>query len=311
MNNGMIRPPALRPGDTVGITAPASCGDREGILRGASVLEQLGLRVRLGETLSLRHGYLAGEDEVRAAELLSLFADPQIRGIFCARGGYGSARIAPLLDYAVIRANPKVFWGYSDITFLHAAIGRWAGLVTFHGAMLVCLAGEQTHPVTLSSFGQLFGPQPLRCSRKDAPLTTIVAGQACGRLTGGNLTLLASTLGTPYELDTQGKLLLLEDIGEEPYRLDRMLNQLRQAGKLEEAAGFLIGDFRDCGPVKRKDSFTARQVIEHYIRAAGKPAVSGFPIGHSTPHLGVPLGTMVKLDATGGEAQWLEPGVSV
>ncbi|AFH64047.1 S66 peptidase family protein [Paenibacillus caseinilyticus] len=309
MEHGMIRPPQLKAGDTVGITAPASCGDREGILRASAVLERLGLKVRVGETLSLKHGYLAGEDEVRAAELNAMFADDEIRAVFCARGGYGSGRIAPLLDYEAIRANPKIFWGYSDITFLHAAIGRRAGLITFHGAMLVCLAEGEPHPVTLEGFGQLFEPKLLRVGREDAPLAALVGGTAYGRLAGGNLTLLASTLGTPYEIDTRGRIVLLEDIGEEPYRLDRMLNQLQQAGKLSAAAGFLIGDFRDCGPVKRRESFTAAEVIAHYIRAAGRPALSGLPIGHSVPHFAVPLGALLKVDGDEGTAQWLEPGV--
>ncbi|WP_426446803.1 S66 peptidase family protein [Paenibacillus sp. S-38] len=309
MEHAMIRPPRLRPGDTVGVTSPASCGDREGIVRASAVLQRFGLKVRLGETLSLKHGYLAGGDEARAAELNAMFADEEIRGIFCARGGYGSGRMAPLLDYQAIRANPKIFWGYSDITFLHAAIGRRAGLVTFHGAMLVCLADGEPHPATLESFRQLFEPRFLRYGREEAALTSLVGGTAYGRLAGGNLTLLASTLGTPYEIDTRGRIVLLEDIGEEPYRLDRMLNQLQQAGKLRAAAGFLIGDFRDCAPVKRKDSFTAEEVIAYYIRAAGRPALSGFPIGHTVPHIGLPLGALLRLDADEGTVRWLEAGV--
>lgn len=301
----MIHPRKLKLGDTVGIPAPASPVDRGEIEAAAIWLKRLGLKVRFGRTLSLRCGYLAGDDGVRAEELNLMFADPGIAAIICARGGYGTARIADRLDYTMISRNPKVFWGYSDISFLHAAIGKFSGLVTFHGPMMIDLteraAGEdgchhvRPHPLTLAGFAGLLRPAPLHYTEAISPLHTLVPGEACGPLTGGNLSLIVSTLGTPYELDTRGKLLLIEEIDEEPYRIDRMLNQLWQAGKLSEAAGIVVGDFRNCQPSKPQESLSLGEVLQDYLGRAGKPALAGFRIGHCSPNTAVPLGVEAKL----------------
>ncbi|MGN7454920.1 S66 peptidase family protein [Paenibacillus pasadenensis] len=314
----MLRPPALKPGDTVGIPALASPGDPAQIEAASRQLERLGLRVRLGRTVSLRRGYLAGSDEERADELMEMFADPSISGIVCARGGYGTARIADRLDYGVIRAHPKAFWGYSDITFLHAAIGRLAGLVTFHGPMMIDLqeqpAGSggfdhaRPHPVTLEAYRQLLAPRRPQLGEEHGPLRPIVPGEASGPVVGGNLTLIVSTLGTRYELDTRGRLLLLEDIDEEPYRVDRMLMQLRQAGKLDDAAGIVVGDFHNCGPAKRKASLSLDEVLQEHLGVAGKPALAGFRIGHGSPQLAVPLGVEARLSTAERRLDFAESG---
>ncbi|GIP37740.1 putative murein peptide carboxypeptidase [Paenibacillus sp. J31TS4] len=303
-----VKPRALRPGDCVGITAPASCGELEQAKKAAVHLERLGLTVRFGATLSKQYGYLAGTDEERAAELNAMFADPGIQGIVCARGGYGTARMAELLDYDTIAANPKVFWGYSDITFLHAAIGGRTGLVTFHGPMLVCLAKEDVHPLTVRSLEMMMG-QDVRLP-ETLQLQTLVEGEAAGPIIGGNLTLLASSIGTPFEVDTAGKLLLIEEIEEEPYRIDRMLNQLRMAGKLDAAAGILIGDFTDCEPQKRKPSFDWQEVVRQYVVPAGRPAVMGLPIGHGSPHIAVPLGVPARLKTAENTLELLESALA-
>ncbi|UUZ81397.1 LD-carboxypeptidase [Paenibacillus sp. P26] len=303
------KPPRLVPGDLVGITAPASWGDREQMKAAASYLERLGLRVRLGDTLSRQHGYLAGTDEERARELNAMFANPDIKAIICARGGYGTGRIADLLDYEVIRANPKIFWGYSDITFLHAAIGRYADLVTFHGPMLVDLGPEEPHPLTVQNYETLLRPSVLRYTEAISPLQTLVEGEAFGPLVGGNISLIVSTLGTPYELDTKGKLLFLEEIDEEPYRVDRMLNQLRLAGKFADAAGILVCDFNNCVPNKRKVSLTLEQVIADHIVSAGKPALAGFKIGHCSPNIAVPIGIEARMSTYEKLLECAEPGV--
>ncbi|MCZ8512672.1 LD-carboxypeptidase [Paenibacillus filicis] len=305
----LVKPPKLLPGDLVGITAPASWVDRDQAAAAAAYLERLGFRVRFGQTLTKQYGYLAGSDEERAGELNAMFADPEIKAIVCARGGYGTGRIADLLDYGLIRANPKVFWGYSDITFLHAAIGRFAGLVTFHGPMLVDLTREDLLPVTVQNFETLLRPSVLRYTEDITPLRTLVEGEAYGPLTGGNLTLLASTMGTPYELDTAGKILFLEDIDEEPYRIDRMLNQLRQAGKFADAAGIMVCDFHNCEPNKRKVSLTLEQLLQEYIVPAGKPALSGFKIGHCSPNIAVPLGIEARMSTAEKLLECVEPGV--
>ncbi|WP_028550842.1 S66 peptidase family protein [Paenibacillus sp. UNC451MF] len=304
----LIKPYRLCPGDRVGITAPASWGDREQIQTATACLEQLGLRVRLGDTLSKQHGYLAGTDEERARELNGMFADPEIKAIICARGGYGTGRIADLLDYDLIRANPKIFWGYSDITFLHAAILKRAGLVTFHGPMMIDLE-KDNDPLTVQNYETLLFPSVLRYTEEINPLKVLVEGEARGPLVGGNLSLITSTLGTPYELDTKGRLLFIEDIDEEPYRVDRMLNQLRLAGKFADAAGVLICDFNNCVPNKRKLSLTLEQVIEDHIVSAGKPTMAGFKIGHCSPNITVPHGIEARMSTQDRVLECTEPGV--
>lgn len=304
-----IRPARLKPGDTVGITAPASRGDAEAIRHSAEVFEELGLKVRFGDSLNRSHGYLAGTDAERAAELNAMFADPGIQAIVCARGGYGTARIAEKLDYDQIRRHPKILWGYSDITFLHAAIWKMTGLITVHGPMMICLGDKDVHPLTRQSFAQLVRPEPFRYTGDITPLHTLVEGKAKGPLVGGNLTLLTSTLGTPFEIDTRGCLLFIEDIGEEPYRIDRMLNQLRMAGKLEQAAGILVGDFRDCEPVKRPVSFTLEEVIQHYVTEAGRPSLMGFGIGHGSPNVAVPHGMEAELRTADKKVEALESAI--
>ncbi|SEB52379.1 LD-carboxypeptidase [Paenibacillus sp. GP183] len=305
----LIKPRSLKPGDTVGITAPASWGDRDQMIASAVYLENLGLHVCVGDTLSKQHGYLSGTDEERALELNAMFADPNIHAIICARGGFGSGRIADRLDYDLIRANPKIFWGYSDITFLHAAIGRFAGLVTFHGPMLIDLGKEDLNLLTVQNFETLFRPSVLRYTEAISPLQTLVEGEAFGPLVGGNLSLIASTLGTPYELDTRGRILFIEDIDEEPYRLDRMLNQLRQAGKFADAAGIMVCDFNNCIPNKRKLSLTLEQIIDDQIVSAGKPTLSGFKIGHCSPNIAVPIGIEARLCTYDKSLECKEPGV--
>ncbi|MFD0696161.1 LD-carboxypeptidase [Paenibacillus sp. GCM10027628] len=306
----LIKPRRLSPGDTVGITAPASPVDWEQTIAAASYLERLGLRVRLGSTLSEQYGYLAGTDEQRATELNAMFADPDIKAIICARGGYGTGRIADRLDYALIRANPKIFWGYSDITFLHAAIGRCAGLITFHGPMLIDLGKEDLHPLTVQNFETLLRPSVLRYTEEISTLQALVEGEAYGSLVGGNISLIASTLGTPYELDTKGKILFMEDIDEEPYRLDRMLNQLKQAGKFADAAGILICDFNNCVPNKRKVSLTLEQIFNDHIVSAGKPTLSGFKIGHCSPNIAVPIGIAARMSTFDKVLECTEPGIA-
>ncbi|NGQ94392.1 LD-carboxypeptidase [Brevibacillus sp. SYP-B805] len=308
----VIKAAKLQPGDTVGVIAPASCGDFDKILVAARFFEGLGLRVRLGDAVRQQRGYLAGTDRERARDLHCMFADKEVKAVFCARGGYGTGRIADLLDYELIRANPKIFWGYSDITFLHAAIFQRTGLVTFHGPMLTSdIAADDVHPLTLATFQQLFDPQPLRYDDTIAPLRVLAEGEATGRVVGGNLSLLVSTVGTPFEIDTTGKLLFIEEVDEEPYRVDRMLNQLRMAGKLDAAAGIVLGDFHNCDPVKRKEaSLTLEEVFDDYLTPAGKPVLAGFRIGHCSPNLAIPLGAMGRIDTKEKTFTIVEPGVT-
>lgn len=290
-------PKRLKAGDTIGIVAPASPPDQESLTRSFAFLESLGLKWKMGKHVTDLNGYLAGTDDGRLLDLEEMFADPEIAGIICAGGGYGSARYADRLDYQLIQENPKVFWGFSDITYLHTAIANYTDLVTFHGPMLASCVGKETfHELSAKMFRQLFEPMELHYSEAISPLETLSPGVASGELTGGNLSLLASGIGTKFEVDTKDKLLLIEDVGEEPYRVDNLLNQLRLAGKFSDAAGIVIGDFAKAEP-KKETSLTLDEVLRHYTADSGKPVVSGFKIGHCEPHFAVPLGSKARLDA--------------
>ncbi|RFU70922.1 LD-carboxypeptidase [Peribacillus saganii] len=305
----MVRKPKrLEKGDTVGIIAPASPPNHENLQRALQFFDELGLQAKLGKHLDNTKGYLAGSDEGRLSDLHEMFADKNVSAIFSACGGYGTARIASGIDYDLIRGNPKIFWGYSDITFLHTAIGKRAAMATFHGPMLASDIGkEDVLPLTKQMFSQLFQPQDIVYTEDLSPLETMIEGEAEGALTGGNLSLLVSTLGTPFELDTRDKLLLIEDVNEEPRAVDRMLNQLYMSGKLSDAAGILVADFKNCVP-EREQTLTLDEVIEHYVKLAKKPALKGFNIGHCSPNIGIPLGVKATL-STSAKQVIIESGV--
>ena len=292
-----IRPKRLKKGDTIGIIAPASPPNVDQLNRSLSFLEELGLSYRMGKSVEQVNGYLAGTDEERLEDLHEMFADPNIDGIICACGGYGTARYADQIDYQLMNENPKVFWGYSDITYLHTSMNLYSDIVTFHGPMLASDVGKSTFSdLSKKMFLQLFQPMELHYTEDISPLSVVSPGVARGELVGGNLSLLASGIGTKYEVDTKGKLLLIEDIGEEPYKVDGMLNQLRLAGKLNAAAGFVIGDFCDAEPKRGKKSLTMDEVFNHYLGDIGKPALKGFLIGHCQPHFAIPLGVEAVLN---------------
>jgi muramoyltetrapeptide carboxypeptidase len=292
----MVKPERLKKGDTIGVIAPASPPNKENLVRGLKFIEEIGLNYKLGKSLYQEYGYLAGKDEERLADLNAMFLDDEVKGIICAGGGYGTARIASGIDFEVIKNNPKIFWGYSDITFLHTAIRQETGLITFHGPMLASDIGkENVNQVSKDTFQQLFIPEDLHYSVGISLIEEMVPGSADGPLVGGNLSLLSSSMGTPYEIDTKGKILLIEDINEEPRAVDRMLNQLYMAGKLQEASGILVGDFNNCVP-ERELSLSLDEVIEHYIKLADRPALKGFKMGHCTPHIAVPFGAEARMD---------------
>lgn len=291
-------PKRLKKGDTVGVIAPSSPPNLENLKKALPFLEELGLKVKMGKSVEATNGYLAGSDDERLADLHAMFEDPEIAGIICAGGGYGAARYTDRIDFAMIKENPKVFWGYSDITFLHTAIGEYSELVTFHGPMLASDVGKpEFHERSASMFGQLFGPFELFYSEEISPLASLTGGIAEGELVGGNLSLIRSAIGTKFELDVKGKILLIEDIDEEPYQVDEMLNQLRMARKFDEAAGIVIGDFKNAEPKKREKSLTLDEVFDHYFSDLKIPVVKGFKIGHCEPHFSVPLGAKARLDA--------------
>lgn len=303
----MLLPNRLQKGNTVGVIAPAGPPKQKDLHQAISFLEELGLHVKFGQYVTSKYGYLAGTDDERLSDFHTMIEDPHIHGIFFARGGYGTGRIAANIDYELIEKNPKVIWGYSDITYLHTAIRQTTSLVTFHGPMVATdMANEQFGEKTKAMFRQLFTPTELHYTEKYSPLSTLAEGHSAGQIVGGNLSLIVSTLGTPFEIETKDKLLLIEDIGEMPYRVDSMLNQLTLAGKLEEVAGVIIGDFAKAET--GKPTLTLEEVFKHYFGNIGCPVMSGFKIGHCFPHFALPLGVEATLDAK-NKTLTIEPGV--
>ncbi|HWR55732.1 MAG TPA: LD-carboxypeptidase [Negativicutes bacterium] len=302
-----IKPKALRPGDTIGVIAPAGCGKPEVTAAGVKWLEEHGFRVRLGMNSGQQHGYLAGPDGARAADVNAMFASPDIDGILCLRGGYGTMRLLEMLDYRTIRRHPKVFVGYSDITALHLSLSQRTGLVTFHGPMLASDMAKGLSGHTWESFYRaIAAPEPLgRISNPPllpAP-SFIVPGKARGLLSGGNLSLIAATLGTPYEIDTRGKILCLEEVGEAPYRIDRLLTQLLLAGKLQAAAGIVFAVCADCDGEPETPDFTLDEVLEERLGKLKLPVLSRLYFGHTPEKATLPLGVMAELSTeTGGLA---------
>jgi len=300
----LCKPRALRPGATLGIAAPGGPVERDTLLAGVALLEGRGFRTRMRDDLFARRGYLAGDDARRAGELTELVADPTVDAIVCARGGYGCDRILPRLDAAAFRAARKPLVGYSDVTALLLWQRRQAGLVGFHGPMLE--RGSDVDPGVLDALIGALAGEPAPVLRG----TPRAGGVATGRLVGGSLTLVAASIGTSWEIDTRGAILLLEDRGERPYRIDRMLQQLRGAGKLAPLAGVGLGDFSSCLDERYPD-FTAEQLVAEEIAPLRIPLVSGLPFGHAKLNYPWPMGCRAKLDADLGELRMLERGVSV
>jgi muramoyltetrapeptide carboxypeptidase len=253
-------------------------------------LESLGLRCCVTESCYARNGFLAGTDAFRLKSLHEAFAAPEIRAVFAARGGYGAQRLLPFIDYALIKNNPKIFAGYSDVTALHIAFNQICKLVTFHAPMPVSdFGGGEVHPETLRSFREILfegetPPPSDKYPQHTDNATVLVPGSVTAPLTGGNLSLVASSLGTPYEIDTRGRILFLEDVNEDAYKIDRLLLQLKYAGKLSAAAGILLGGFSPHTPE------TLAQSVNGIIKPLGIPAIAGFPCGHISPTLTLPLG---------------------
>lgn len=311
-----MRPRRLERGSTIAVVSPASpVLDTRVLNSGTRWLEEQGFRVRSAPHLNDDWGHAAGRPEVRASDLVGAFADPHVDAILCAGGGHASGHLLQLLDYDVIAANPKPFVGFSDITVLHAAIGRSAGLVTFWGPMLGQLGVAD--PFTRGSLLRaLTTSGPLGVVDPDGPPgRTLVGGCAEGELVGGTTSLLSSLLGTPWEPDTRGKILLLEDVGEEPCRVDRFLTHLLNAGKLEACAGICIGEHVDCVPDPVRPRFAGpslllEEILVHAVGGLGIPVVYGLPLGHGRRLATVPLGARARLDADAGRLELLETGLA-
>ncbi|MCM3734751.1 LD-carboxypeptidase [Bacillus cytotoxicus] len=287
----MQYPEPLQYGDTVMIIAPAGPPSLDHILQAKQKFEEMGLCVIIGKSVQEKRGYLAGDDTVRLHDLHEAFTNPYVKGIFCARGGYGAGRLLPFINYELIRSNPKIFWGYSDITALHIAFGQFARLVTFHGPMMEEV-GKGLDTLSFSSFNQLFRP----CSIILEGGAFLHSFNCCitAPLVGGNLAVITSTLGTPYEIDTKNKLLLLEEIGEEPYRVDRMLNQLRLGKKFEQCAGVIFTSCHKC--TSSKPALSISEILYDYIISYHIPLLYNLPVGHIQPNIGIPLGVPATIN---------------
>jgi len=310
-----LLPPPLNPGDTVGLVSPSSATDEPFDLQLArEAMQALGFKVKLAPHLAARHGYLAGTDAERAGDLNAMFADREVKAIVCARGGSGAARLLPLLDYGAIRRNPKVLLGYSDITALHSAIHAKTGLVTFHGPIGI----GSWNRFNVDQFRRLFFDRELLEYRNPVEeedelvprrnrTVTLRGGKARGELVGGNLSVLVALAGSPYMPDFTGRILFLEDVGEAPYRVDRMLSTLKLTGALDRIAGFIFGHCTECDPGDGYGSLTIAQILDDYFGPLKIPAYRGAQIGHIRQQFIVPIGGRVEMDADAGTFRLLEP----
>lgn len=290
----------LQPGDTVGIAAPAGPFRRDALKRGVGILRELGYRVHIPEGLNRQDGYLAGSDFHRAALLSGLFADPAIKAVWCARGGYGSMRILPHLDYQKIRKTPKILIGFSDVTALLTALYMRCGLATFHGPLVTTLADSTRKSVTAMNRALSSGESIcLATTKKHGVLNP---GLAAGPVIGGNLTTLCHLLKTPFEPCFEGHILFLEDTGEAAYRIDRMLGQMKLAGCFAGLRGLALGTFKNCGPVR-----TIRRIVRDMFRDFQIPILWGLDIGHGRSNLTLPLGLSAVLDTAEGSLRFRQP----
>ncbi|ANY18569.1 putative murein peptide carboxypeptidase [Tsuneonella dongtanensis] len=306
------KPPFLNPGDTVAVVAPASAvGSDDGLDRAEYWLRSMGLVPKFGPHVGDRHGYLAGTDADRAADLNAAYRDPDVKAVFAVRGGWGAARILPLLDWDAIRNNPKLLIGYSDVTALHLAFAVRAGYATIHGGNATSgwykQGWESLWHLAFAGARPVLGGMETE-AETSRPGRTITGGKARGRLLGGNMTILSTLMGTPWVPDFDGAVLFLEDINEAEYRMDRMFQQLRLAGVLDGLAGVVFGQCTRCASTEPDyDGFTVDQVVDQYLAPLGVPAFTGANIGHVANQLSLPSGAEVELDADARTIKVLKP----
>ncbi len=314
---GALVPPALKLGDRVALITPATKLDSaEDTVNSRQFVESLGFRPEFGLNATKEFGYLAGTDRQRVDDLNWALNDPGIRGIIFIKGGYGSMRYLPMIDYEAARRDPKVIVGYSDVTALLVALNRKSGIVTFHGPVAtsapsvfstVWMKKALCFRQALGSYEQ---PDKGTASAGDFRLKTIHGGKAVGPLVGGNLTLLTSMLGTPYAPQISGKILFIEEVGEAPYRIDRMLTQLWLTGDLKKVKGVAVGQFVKCDEQAPDSGWKTSEVIEMRLRELGVPVLSGLAIGHIQDKITLPIGVRAKLDADEQTLTVLDPAVS-
>ena len=294
-----LLPPALRPGAHLGLIAPSSpVYEAENRQKAIDLLLSLGFCVTVGDSVHAARGYLSGSDEIRANDINRMFQDAKIEGIVCLRGGYGSARLLPMLDFEMIAKNPKPFVGFSDITALHCAFQVMCGLVTFHGPMAGAhwQVGLREEKSRFNWLNAMMCKQPLGTieNTDEEPFEAFRQGEAEGLLTGGNLTVFCNLIGTPYMPDSCGKLILLEDIGEKPYRVDAMLTQLRNAGIFDACAGIILGDFTHCEDAPEKPSLTLNEIFDDLL-PRDKPVLKNVHAGHGVDKITLPMNIRYRI----------------
>jgi muramoyltetrapeptide carboxypeptidase len=276
-------------------------------------MEAMGLKVKVGSNFKNRFGHLAGTDEERAADFNTMFADPEVKAIICLRGGSGAARILPLIDYEQVKANPKPLLGYSDITALHCALHSQTGLISFHGPN----GSGSWNSFHANQFQQLFFDQELLSFKNEVTkgddlvakgnrIQTLIGGTVDGKILGGNLTVLTALSGSIYYPDFQNSILFIEDVGEDPYRIDRMMSTLKLNGTLGKIKGFVFGQCLDCKPGSGYGAFTVDQIMDQYIIPLNIPAYIGAMIGHIPKQFIIPVGARVRLNADQGSITLLE-----
>lgn len=309
-----IKPQKLKRKDLIGIISPASSPDDLSLIeKGIKYIEGLGFRTIVGKNVGKYNGYLAGTDEERVSDIHEMFSNKKIKAVFCLRGGYGASRLLDKIDYSLIRDNPKIFVGFSDITALQMAFLKKSGLITFAGPMVVSNFAKEISHFTEEYFWQIITsdrkPGKISWSVSEKP-ESITPGKAAGKIIGGNLSVFNSLLGTNFLPDLKNKILFIEDVNEYPYKIDRMLNQLRLNKVFKKVNGIILGIFVDCiEPDQNKKTLTLKEIFKDYFEKLKIPVISGFPHGHLRDLVTIPVGINIIMNANKGYIEFSENGV--
>jgi muramoyltetrapeptide carboxypeptidase len=295
--------------DQIGVIAPAWIPIPERLEKGCSYLKKRGYRVKLSPNITKKHAYFAGTDEQRLEDIHTMFRDPQIDAIFCARGGWGGLRLIDQLDYNLIAQNPKPFVGYSDVTTLQLALWKMIGMPSFSGPMVAVEMGKGIELFTETHFWGLMENknQIYQVDLRETSTTIHRHGKANGVLLGGCLAMISTLLGTPFSPDFRGSILFIEDVGEQPYKIDRYLAHLKQAGIFEEINGLILGEFLDCVAEEDDVSFTIAELIDQYFSGSPYPVIKDFPYGHGDLKVTMPIGCRAEIDTSGNTIQFSNP----
>ncbi|NLP30894.1 MAG: LD-carboxypeptidase [Clostridiales bacterium] len=296
----MMKPKSLKAGSRVALIAPSSPVSEGKLQSSLESLKFLRLEPVMFPSCTMKNGYLSGSDSCRAKDINDAFQDESIDGIFCIRGGYGATRLLPLIDYSIIKNNPKIFVGYSDITALHCVFNKLCGFITIHGPMPNTGYHLMDYYSLQSLSDLIFSNEAIGIviNPPNEYIETIYPGVAEGIITGGNLSVMVSALGSPYEIDTKDKILFIEDVDEPPYRIDRNLTALALAGKLNDCKGIILGTFDNCIESKGEPTLSLKEIFEEIIVPFKKPTIYNFRSGHIYPQISIPMGAKTYLDAT-------------